>query len=351
MTSTFALRLKNARLRNGFSLQQVADQVGLSKQMISKYEMGLSMPGSETLINLSRLLRVRIDHLFQKSDYVIGEISFRKRSKLRGKRELALKEIIRTKIEQYFLIEDQLGISHEFKNPLVENQISSVEQAQNAAYLLKEKWHIGQDAIFNAVGLLEEKHIKVIEIEDFTGDFDGLATWVDGKYPLIVLSKTAPVERKRFTLFHELGHIVLSMNKETHSNQEKYCHAFASEMLLSRENLVMELGSSNRRRIYIEEIKNLQIKYGMSISAIVYKLGDMEFLSKEQIRNFFIKLRSDQSFKNEVDYPRYQGIEHSNRFENLVLRALSEESISLSKASSLLDLSISDLSSNFLQPV
>lgn len=350
MTSSFAFRLKNARLRSGLSLQQVADQVGLSKQMINKYEKGLSMPASDTLIILARLLQVKIDQLFRKPEYEIGEISFRKRSKLKGKREQALKEEIRIKIENYLLIEDLLGISHGFENPIRNHPISSQIEAKKAAYQLKEAWNIGQDAIYNAVDLLEEKHIKVIEIEDSTGEFDGLATWVDKKYPMIVLSKTSSVERKRCTLFHELGHIVLVMDNMIDKDHEKNCKAFASEMLLSDSNLVMELGES-KRSIYLEEIKNLQEKYGMSISAIIYKLGEIELLSKNHVRDFFIRLRMNVTFKSEVEQSRYQGNEHSNRFENLVLRALSQETISLSKASSLLGVNLSDLKSNFLQPV
>ena len=350
MSSSFAFRLKNARLKSGLSLQQVADQVGLSKQMISKYEKGLSMPASDKLIALSRMLNVKVDQLFSKPEYEIGEISFRKRSKLKGKREQALKEEIRTKIENYLLIEDLLGISHGFENPIGGNLISSLQEAKDAAFQLKEAWKIGQDAIYNAVDLFEEKHIKVIEIDELTGEFDGLATWVDGKYPMIVLSKAASVERKRFTLFHELGHIVLVSGDASDKDQEKFCNAFASEMLLSEANLMMELGES-KRAIFLEEIKNLQEKYGMSISAIIYKLGETSIISKNHVRDFFIRLRVEPKFKIQIEESSYQGNEHSNRFENLVLRALSQETISQSKASAMFGVSLSELRSQYLQAV
>ena len=350
MNLILAFRLKNARLKNGLSLQQVADKIGVSKQMISKYEKGLSMPTSAMLIRLATLFEVKIDQLFQKPGYEVGEISFRKRSKLKGKREIALKESIKSKIENYLLIEDLLGISHEFKNPLAHHQISSVSEAKMAAYALKEAWNIGQDAIYNGVDLLEEKHIKVIEIEDLSGDFDGLATWVDHKYPLLVLSKNTPIERKRFTLFHELGHLILPMNQLNHSEKEKKCNAFASEMLLSKANLEMELGNS-KRKIFLEEIKNLQEKYGISVAAIIYKLEETGYLRKYNLRDFFIRISSDSDFKQEIEQSRYLGTERSNRFENLVFRALSQEMISLSKASSLLDIRLSDLKSVLLQAV
>lgn len=350
MSANLAFRLKNARLKSGLSLQQLADQVGLSKQMISKYEKGLSTPASDKLIELSRILKVKVDQLFRKPEYEIGEISFRKRSKLKGKRELALKEEIRTKIENYLLIEDLLGISHGFENPLVNFPIQTRSDAKKAASKLKEAWRIGFDAIYNAVDLFEEKRIKVIEVTDHTGEFDGLATWVDQKYPMIVISKDSPVERKRFTLFHELGHIVLNLNALSEKEHEKCCNEFASEMLLSEENLKMELGSS-RKEIFLEEIINVQEKYGISISAIVYKLGECGIISKNHVKDFFISLRMDSKFKSKIELSRYQGSEQSSRFENLVLRALSQENISHSKASSLLELSLSELKTQYLQPV
>jgi transcriptional regulator with XRE-family HTH domain len=68
MNQILSFRLKNARLKNGLSLQQVADQIGVSKQMISKYEKGFSMPTSAMLIRLATLFEVKIDQLFQKPD-------------------------------------------------------------------------------------------------------------------------------------------------------------------------------------------------------------------------------------------------------------------------------------------
>jgi Zn-dependent peptidase ImmA (M78 family) len=140
------------------------------------------------------------------------------------------------------------------------------------------------------------------------------------------------------------------MNQLKHSEKEKNCNAFASEMLLSKANLEMELGNS-KRSIFLEEIKNLQEKYGISVAAIIYKLEETGYLSKYNLRDFFIRMNSDSDFKQKIEQSRYLGTERSNRFENLVFRALSQETISLSKASSILDIPLSDLKSVLLQAV
>ena len=51
----------------------------------------------------------------------------------------------------------------------------------------------------------------------------------------------------------------------------------------------------------------------------------------------------DSSLKQEVEKPRFESDENSSRYENLVYRAVSEELISLSKASALLPLSLDEL--------
>jgi Zn-dependent peptidase ImmA (M78 family) len=60
--------------------------------------------------------------------------------------------------------------------------------------------------------MLEDNFIKVVEV-DKPLDFDGLSAFVDNKIPVIAVNKNFPIERKRFTLLHELGHLLLSFSK------------------------------------------------------------------------------------------------------------------------------------------
>ena len=65
MNEIFAYRLKNARIQQGFgSVESLAKELGVSKQMISKYEKGLSMPDGGKLIALANILGVKPDYFF-----------------------------------------------------------------------------------------------------------------------------------------------------------------------------------------------------------------------------------------------------------------------------------------------
>ncbi len=345
METVIAQRIKNSRIHKGLSLQEVADRIGVSKQMVNKYEQGKSVPGSEKIILLSKLFHQKPDYFFRKSEVELGTISFRKKSSLGVKKINALKEEIRICIENYLFIENILSIENNFKNPLANFVISNEESIKDAADHLKEKWEIGKDALHNIIELLEEKMIKVIEVDDESGKFDGLATVIDGKYHIIVVNKNYPVERKRFTLLHELGHILLNLKSYDEKMQENFCNLFASEMLLSSANLILEFGSY-RNSITFGETANVQKKYGISFNAIVYKLQQNNILSKSRTASYFKKINFDSKLKNFVNASRYAGVEYSDRYENLVLHAVAEELISVSKAAALLNRKISELKQN-----
>ena len=55
MENLFGLRLNSARKAKGLSMEKLANQIKVSKQMISKYENGKSMPDSPNLIALAKV--------------------------------------------------------------------------------------------------------------------------------------------------------------------------------------------------------------------------------------------------------------------------------------------------------
>lgn len=99
-------RIKNARILKCLSQQNVADEIGVSKQMISKYENGEAIPTSSKLINLSKLFGLKVDYFFSSFQIELGEIIFRKKSTFSMKKQSALKEQIKIDLENYLWIED-----------------------------------------------------------------------------------------------------------------------------------------------------------------------------------------------------------------------------------------------------
>lgn len=336
MKEIISQKIKNARALKGLSQQELADMIGVSKQMICKYEKGESIPSSSKLLELGKSLKVKIDYFFKPSKIELGVLNFRKKSSFSNKKQESLEQLIKLNLENYLEIEDLLQIDYSFSNAIGKEKIKNEEDIEKIVLLLRTKWEIGLDPIHNIIQLLEDKEIKVVELFDVDESFDGLATFVNGIFPVIVVNGNFPVERKRFTLLHELGHLLLNLPECNVKDEENYCNKFAGEFLFPKKLVLKEFGVK-RDLLSLNELIEVQKKYGISIQAIIHRLVDAGIFTESRKVDFYKKINFNPSLKREVNLERFQTPEKSNRFEQLVYRALSQEIISISKASSLLN--------------
>lgn len=343
MKEIVSQKIRQGRILNALSLQDLANLIGVSKQMISKYERGESMPTSKLLLNLAKSLGVNMDYFFKDSTVELGSVTFRKRKNLSIKKVNALKEAIKIKLANYLEIENILQINNYFENPLKRIKANSLEDVALIVHELRNEWEIGLDPIHNIIQILEDKEIKVFEIDEPENNFDGLATIINTKYPVIVINKNFNVERKRFTLLHELGHLLLELPVGDSKLEESICNRFAAELLFPNNSVLKEFGTS-RDVLSLSELIAVQMKYGLSIKAVVYRLRDAGILSASRVVGFYKKLNDSQHLMLLVDKERFKTPEESRRFEQLVYRALSQELISSSKAASLLNVNINQVS-------
>src|SRR5690554_3611439 len=180
MKKIFAERLKSARLMKGFSLQDLANALSnqLSRQALHRYEKGEVMPDNDKINLLSKALDVNPDFFFRSTKVVLGEVEFRKLSKMPQKEAALIKEITKEKLSRYLELEEILGLPNEFENYLEDfGIVTEYKQVNEAAKLLRDKWNLGNGPIFNIVELLEDKKIKVVDLR-VNDDFDGLQTYV-----------------------------------------------------------------------------------------------------------------------------------------------------------------------------
>jgi len=336
----FGARLKTARVIKGMSMDDLCAKMNnlVSKQTISKYESGKMLPNSTNLIALANALSVKPDYLLRPFSVSLDRIEFRKKSKMGVKEENSIKEKIRDQIERYIEIEEILGIDSNFENPIKDNSVIAPSNVYRIAEEVKKLWKLGQDGIPYVIEMLEEHCVKVIEM-DAPNTFDGLSGFVGDNKPIIVLNRNFPVERKRFTAMHELGHLMLNFDETLPEKDiERYCNLFANEMLISQDVFKRILGES-RRNISLNELRAIQSNFGISVEAQMFKANQLEIISNSRYKYFCITKNQNPTFKKQVEKSSYHN-EKSNRFTSLVYRALASELITFSKASELLNESI-----------
>lgn len=336
MKTIFADRFKSARLMNGLSLQDLADALEnkISRQALHRYEKGEVIPDSEMINLLSEVLKVRPDYFFRDTKVEIGVVEYRKLKRLPAKEEGRVVEQTREYLSRYLELEEILGLPNKFINHLAHyKNVTTYEEINKAANELRSKWELGSDPIFNVVELLEDKHIKVVRI-DADLAFDGLQTWVNETIPVVAynIRKLEKNDRIRFTLFHELAHLLLDFGNITENQKETLCHQFAGAMLLPDSAILEELGNF-RNRLFIPELGNIKKQYGISLQAIVMRASVCNIINENYKKQFFFMIKQ---MNWRIDEPiQYEGVEESNRFDQLIYRALAEDQISMSKAASL----------------
>lgn len=317
----------------GYSLQDLANALDnrVTKQALNKYEKGLMKPDTEILLLLCNALDVRPDYFTRETIVKLENIEFRKLKKLSSKESARIKEKAIDILERYYELEDILGIDEKFKNPIEDFKINDYQDVERAVEKLKGEWKLGEDPLNNVIELLEDNNIKVIEIESGP-EFVGLSTWKGIKNPVVVVNSNQPLDRKRFTVLHELGHILMKVEHHPEKEREQFCHFFAGAMLIPKSLLLKELGNS-RSRISINELIYLKQQFGASIQAIIIRAKNLGIITESYYKSFITFFSMKGYKKNEPG--EYKGYEKSNRFKQLLHRAVAEEIISTSKAAAL----------------
>lgn len=338
MESIFAQRLINARRIRGISQRELCARLDgrISSNAIAKYETSKMIPSSQNLIAIAEALNFGIDYFFRPFTINIdfNSFEFRKKSSLSVKKETAIKERIALLVEKYTEIENITHDVVEFRLNYHQVSLNCYNDARSLGARFREDLNLGIDCISTPIEVLENKGVKVIEI-DADQKFDGSCV-KNIDLPVIVLNRNIIPERRRLTLFHELAHLVLHFEKG--ADVERLCNVFANEVLLPSAVLKSLLGE-HRKNLSWKELKLIQKGFGISVDAILVKAKQIGIITESAHRSLCIELNRNPELKQKVQETAYPK-EVSTRFERLVCKALSDNLITVSKAADLLDCTV-----------
>lgn len=339
----FGERLKLARKSAGLSLRDLAARMGdvVTAQALGKYERDEMLPNSTVLIALIDALGVSESYLLSSGEIELAQVEFRKLKGASAKEQARLEAEVLRHAERYLEIEDVLASeTSEFRQPQTFPwAVSDVEQAETAAEQLRLIWSLGQDPIPRLAEYLEEQGIKVLTL-DLPNSISGMTAWVHRKQgrpvPVVVVNGTHPGERQRFTLAHELGHLMLDVMQ---IDPEAACNRFAGAFLAPAAMVRSEVGTS-RSSVSPGELVRLKQLFLVSVQCLIYRLKDLRIITQRAYQELFTMITRLGWRKQE---PNALATEKTQRFERMCFRALVEGLISESKAAELLGVTVRKL--------
>ncbi|MBA3945083.1 MAG: helix-turn-helix domain-containing protein [Herpetosiphonaceae bacterium] len=324
-------RIKSARVMARLSQRDLGEAAGVSAMAISKYERNQDAPGSGVLLNLAHALDIKLEYFFRPVTVSVSRPTFRCHISLsRGNQDrilLAIQEWLERYLEVESLFENE-GCATPFSH--FRRAITSMDDIEQAALGLREEWHLGDGPIDGLMEVIEAHGIKVGLVVG-QPDFDACTFWVNDTLPVIAVKGDVPGDRQRFNLAYELGHLVLDIPEEL--DAEKAAHRFATAFLVPATDAQCELGL-RRRNLGEYELHLLKHKYGMSMQDWVCRAKDLGVLSEQDAGRLFGQFR--KRGWREIEPGDVFPPEESGRMKRLVLRALSEDMISESRAAELL---------------
>lgn len=287
-------RLRILRLARGMSLDDLAEANPsmVSKQMLSRYERGLSMPTPKVLMALASALGVPVSRLLEAPPLRVEPVAYRKRASLNKGDQHRITSVVTMALQQRVRLQEANGFPA-LKLPILDVPIEDVAGAEAAAERVRKTWSLGEAPIMSLVDEMESRLVHVIEI-DTEEKFDGLSLVArDEKQRATAVGaavrRGVSGDRQRFSLAHELGHILLSIPPTV--NEEDAANRFASSLLAPASALRREVGEQ-RSSINLGELAILKSRYKMSLQAIVYRLKDLGIISENHAKHWWIQIRS-----------------------------------------------------------
>lgn len=275
-------RIKQTRLARGFSLDDLANAMGgiVTKQALSKYERGLSMPSPSVLNRLAEALNVKAMQLWYEPEVAVRFIAYRKQSTLPKKAQSAIQAVVEERLEERTRLQDYCFASIPFDVPIEKYAVGSEAAAEDVAGKVRDLWKLGVDPIGNLTAVLEDHLVHVIEV-DAPEKFDGISAIAENeqgkaKAAAVVSRTKCPGDRQRLSLAHELAHLVMKPAKNV--DEEKAAFRFAGAFLAPQSSLKREVGE-RRTSVRIEELLILKQRFGMSMQALLRRMSDLEIIT------------------------------------------------------------------------
>ena len=299
-----AQRLREARLARRLTLQELADELGVSKQVISQYELGLTVPSDDTLGKLSRILNRPMAFFFWpvhgQSDGM-SAVFFRKGTRASVKEAGPVHSYLSWLSELVILVEQWISLPTVSLQPITHAEYPySPEDLEAAAQATRRAMKLGNGPIANVTRLLEH-HGTVVAHWPFTdAPIDAGSQWINRR-PLILTGRIGvSMVRQRLSEAHELGHMVLHATldeqtvKKDHKIIEQEADYFAGAFLMPAETFGQECLIPS-----LSFLQGLKPRWKVSIASMIQRGEHMGIFTTEDVGRLFKQLNARRWRQNE----------------------------------------------------
>ncbi len=264
--------LLTARRALDLTHTDLVDRVGVTQAALSRYENDMRTPDPATLDRLADALglsRSFLTHSFRLSGAIAADAHMRRQRSTKvsdWKRVEARLNLLRMRSAYLF---ERVPMNTHAHVPTFDPDETS---PADAARLVRAQWRMPIGGVRHLMRWLEAAGVLVV-LEPFgTRRIDGLSQWA-ADHPVILVNAELPADRLRWTLAHELGHLVLH-TRYVDDDVEQQANLFAAEFLMPAHTITPAL----QQQVTAGRLMDLKLEYGVSMQAVIehaHRLGRM----------------------------------------------------------------------------
>lgn len=288
-------RLKQAREAAAQTQIELADMVGMPQSVISRVEIGNYPISRDEVVRLANALGVPVSFLFR-PPVVLSEGSlglFRSlKSKVKSNEYRASRRLAEIGVETI------LRLAGDIRLPPCRLQSVLGADTESAAQYARSMLRLPPDEpIPNLTVSIERAGGIVLRVSGISEHITGFSAWLDPisgllseERPIVVVRRPMSAFRLRFTLAHELGHLVMRHQVFTGPQQpvERDANLFAQALLMPAEPAMEDLSASP---LNTERLAELKGKWGVSMHAVAMRAKFLGVLTEAGYRSVYETLR------------------------------------------------------------
>ncbi|MDF2858688.1 MAG: ImmA/IrrE family metallo-endopeptidase [Neobacillus sp.] len=334
------------RESRGISQIELSKVLGLSQGKMSKIEHGLIALTIDELQDIARALDYPAS-FFQRNERVHGvglsEFYHRKRQTVPQKvlnKIYAKLEARRMEIASLLKSID-LG---EPNFPHMDPDKFNGDVAQ-IAQIVRANWLIPQGPIENVIEIIEEAGGIVVPFDFEESNIDAITVFHPNTPPLIFTNFNRSMDRIRFTLCHELGHIIMHRKPPSEETDiEDQADRFASEFLMPKSEI-----SSSLSNVTIQKLASLKLFWKVSMAALLMRAAALGKINEGQ-NKYLWELLSKSGYRKKEPEELAPPKETPRLLDEIIKLHQTELNYSISDLSQVLNLNDSEFRTIYSQP-
>ena len=283
-------QLTSARISRGMTMKELAERADLSRQMISNYESGKTIPKAESLLKILSVLNFpRSFFSNEVSELTTGATFFRSQTASTKRVRDMQKERLKYLFDIYGKLSSYVNFPKLNLPDVLEKDIYDITEDDiiEKANELRKKWELDLSSpINNLIQIAEKNGIVISEANMSNQTLDAVSRWIVDRPFIMLTDNSESSVRRRFNVAHELGHILLHNSIESihdYSAQdlkniiEMQANLFASLFLLPSQAFTDSLLSTS-----LDYYVDLKKYWKVSIQAMVYKTYSLDLINDDQ---------------------------------------------------------------------